>query len=116
MLKLFKAIGIRKNLTSFVLKNKMSQISQFKFCHHKVNEDEQNYKYNSLTLVRKPAPSFKGTAWWNNDFKQISLDDFKGKWVCLFFYPLDFTFVCPTEIVDFNSKSEDFAKNSIYIY
>ncbi len=64
----------------------------------------------SLTLVRKPAPEVKGTAWWNNEFKQISLDTFQGKWVCLFFYPLDFTFVCPTEIVDFNTKSEEFAK------
>ena len=66
----------------------------------------------SLTLVRKPAPGFQGMAWWNNEFKNISLDTFNGKWVCLFFYPLDFTFVCPTEIVDYNSKSEEFAKLS----
>jgi alkyl hydroperoxide reductase subunit AhpC len=64
----------------------------------------------SLTIIRKPAPEFKGTAWWNNEFKQISLDTFQGKWVCLFFYPLDFTFVCPTEIVDFDLKSEEFSK------
>lgn len=67
---------------------------------------------SSLTLVRKPAPEFKGTAFWNNEFKPISLDTFNGKWVCLFFYPLDFTFVCPTEIVDFNTKAEEFAKLS----
>jgi len=67
---------------------------------------------HSLTLVRKPAPAFQGTAWWNNEFKPISLDSFNGKWVCLFFYPLDFTFVCPTEIVDYNNKSEEFAKLS----
>ncbi len=66
----------------------------------------------SLTLVRKPAPEYKGTAWWNNEFKPISSESFTGKWVCLFFYPLDFTFVCPTEIVDFNTKAEEFAKLS----
>ncbi len=67
---------------------------------------------SSLTLVRKPAPEFKGTAFWNNEFKPISLDSFNGKWICLFFYPLDFTFVCPTEIVDYNNKAEEFAKLS----
>ena len=49
--------------------------------------------------VRKPAPSFKGMAYWNKKFGEISLEQFKGKYVVLFFYPLDFTFVCPTEIV-----------------
>jgi len=45
-------------------------------------------------------------------FKEISLSDFKGKWVVLFFYPLDFTFVCPTEIVQFSEMHEAFAKHS----
>ena len=48
---------------------------------------------------------------WNKDaFKKISLDDYKGKYVVLFFYPLDFTFVCPTEIKAFNDKAEEFRK------
>lgn len=64
------------------------------------------------TLVRRQAPNFKGTAWWNDDFKTVSLESFKGKWVCLFFYPLDFTFVCPTEIVDFSARADEFAKLS----
>jgi len=54
------------------------------------------------TLVQKPAPDFKADALLGEDFKQVSLADFKGKWVCLFFYPLDFTFVCPTEITAFD--------------
>lgn len=41
-------------------------------------------------------------------FKTIKLADYKGKWVCLFFYPLDFTFVCPTEIVSFNKDLGEF--------
>uniref|UniRef100_A0A8C4QVK7 Thioredoxin-dependent peroxide reductase, mitochondrial n=1 Tax=Eptatretus burgeri TaxID=7764 RepID=A0A8C4QVK7_EPTBU len=45
------------------------------------------------------APFFRGTAVLNGNFNEISLDDYKGKYLVLFFYPLDFTFVCPTEII-----------------
>ena len=54
---------------------------------------------HSKAVVRKPAPAFKGMSYWNNKFQEISLEQFKGQYVVLFFYPLDFTFVCPTEIV-----------------
>lgn len=62
----------------------------------------------SAPLVQKPAPDFKGTAVQNNDFKEISLKDYKGKYVVLFFYPLDFTFVCPTEIIAFSDRVKEF--------
>lgn len=61
-------------------------------------------------LVTQPAPEFKGTAVINGDFKDISLADYKGKYLVLFFYPLDFTFVCPTEILAFNDRVDDFRK------
>ncbi len=70
-------------------------------------------------LVGNKAPEFKGTAVVGGDaatmspenaFKQISLADYKGKWVILFFYPLDFTFVCPTEIEEFGKYYEEFKK------
>ena len=51
--------------------------------------------------VGAPAPYFKAESYVNGQFKEVSLTDYKGKWVCLFFYPLDFTFVCPTEIRSF---------------
>jgi alkyl hydroperoxide reductase subunit AhpC len=44
----------------------------------------------------------------DHQFPTVKLSDFAGKWVCLFFYPLDFTFVCPTEIVAFNKALGDF--------
>lgn len=44
----------------------------------------------------------------DDQFKDVKLSDYKGKWVCLFFYPLDFTFVCPTEIVAFNKGLGEF--------
>ena len=52
-----------------------------------------------------PAPNFKATAYTKGEFKTLSLEDFKGKYVVLFFYPLDFTFVCPTEILAFSEKA-----------
>uniref|UniRef100_A0A8C4U4Y0 Thioredoxin-dependent peroxide reductase, mitochondrial n=1 Tax=Falco tinnunculus TaxID=100819 RepID=A0A8C4U4Y0_FALTI len=58
--------------------------------------------------VTQHAPFFKGTAVVNGEFKELSLDDFKGKYLVLFFYPLDFTFVCPTEIVAFSNKANEF--------
>lgn len=60
------------------------------------------------TLVGRKAPEFKADALIGEDFKTISLTDFKGKWVCLFFYPLDFTFVCPTEITAFDTAYKSF--------
>ncbi len=65
-----------------------------------------------MSLVTKSAPDFKATAvmpdgTFKEDFK---LSDYKGKWVVLFFYPLDFTFVCPTEILAFSNAKAEFDK------
>ncbi|XP_059484987.1 peroxiredoxin-2-like [Neocloeon triangulifer] len=59
-------------------------------------------------VVQKPAPDFKGVAVVNGDFKDIKLADYKGKYLVLFFYPLDFTFVCPTEIIAFSDRIKEF--------
>jgi alkyl hydroperoxide reductase subunit AhpC len=67
-------------------------------------------------LVQQPAPDFKSQAVMpNKEFKQISLSDYKGKYVLLFFWPLDFTFVCPTEIVAFSDRNEEFVKLGVQI-
>ncbi|XP_072513175.1 peroxiredoxin-2 [Salminus brasiliensis] len=60
--------------------------------------------------IGKPAPQFKATAVVNGEFKEIQLSDYRGKYVVFFFYPLDFTFVCPTEIISFSEKVEEFRK------
>lgn len=64
--------------------------------------------------IGKVAPHFKAQAWVSssNEFKELSLDTYKNKWLLLFFYPLDFTFVCPTEIVDFSNKAKHFRENN----
>ena len=59
-------------------------------------------------FVRKPAPDFAGTAVVDMQFQQLKLSDYKGKYLVLFFYPLDFTFVCPTEIIAFNDALPEF--------
>ncbi|XP_072935514.1 peroxiredoxin 2 isoform X1 [Epargyreus clarus] len=68
-------------------------------------------RFNKMPLqLTKPAPQFKTTAVVNGEFKDVSLSDYKGKYVVLFFYPLDFTFVCPTEIIAFSERADDFRK------
>ncbi len=61
-------------------------------------------------LVGRKAPEFKADAVVNGKFESVSLTDYKGKYVILFFYPLDFTFVCPTELHAFQEKLEQFKK------
>lgn len=61
-------------------------------------------------FVGQPAPEFTIDAVVNGEFSKVSLSDYKGKYVVLFFYPLDFTFVCPTEIIAFSEASDEFAK------
>lgn len=68
----------------------------------------QMHTHMSGVNVQHPAPQFQGTAVVNNDFKEIKLSDYKGKYLVLFFYPLDFTFVCPTEIIAFSDRADEF--------
>merc|ERR1712216_715715 len=61
-------------------------------------------------LVGNPAPGFSAEAVFDQEFINVTLDQYKGnKYVVLFFYPLDFTFVCPTEITAFSDRYEEFS-------
>ena len=64
--------------------------------------------------VGEPAPGFALDAWVGTEpgkeFRQITLEEYRGKWVILFFYPMDFTLVCPTEIKGFNDALSQFEK------
>jgi peroxiredoxin (alkyl hydroperoxide reductase subunit C) len=68
-------------------------------------------------FVGEEAPEFKATAVMaDNTFKNdFQLSDFKGKYVLLFFYPLDFTFVCPSEIIAFNKKLDEFKSRNVEV-
>ncbi|NQV08963.1 redoxin domain-containing protein [Candidatus Woesearchaeota archaeon] len=63
-----------------------------------------------MVNINEKAPEFTEDAYINNDVKKISLADYKGKWVVLFFYPADFTFVCPTELGELADNYEEFKK------
>jgi peroxiredoxin (alkyl hydroperoxide reductase subunit C) len=63
-------------------------------------------------IVGLAAPDFTATAVVDQEFKEISLSQYHGKYVVLFFYPLDFTFVCPTEITAFSDRYADFSSRN----
>jgi len=58
--------------------------------------------------VGSTVPDFTLDAYYKGNFSKVSLGDYKGKWKLLFFYPLDFTFVCPTEIIELSDKAAEF--------
>lgn len=67
-------------------------------------------------MVGKPAPEFTLKGYCNDTFASYSLRDYRGTWVILVFYPLDFTFVCPTEIKGFAKQYEEFKKEDAEIF
>ena len=67
---------------------------------------------NGCLRVGQMAPDFTATAVVDQEFKEISLSQYRGKYVVLFFYPLDFTFVCPTEITAFSDRYADFSSKN----
>lgn len=66
-----------------------------------------------MTMVGQPAPEWTATAYVKGQEKKVSSKDYKGKWHVLYWYPLDFTFVCPTEIKGFQSLTDEFADDKI---
>lgn len=69
-----------------------------------------------MSLINREIVDFKVQAFVNNEFKEITKKDVLGKWSVFFFYPADFTFVCPTELEDLASKYEEFKKIGCEIY
>lgn len=65
--------------------------------------------------INKQAPKFSAEAYHNGEIKKINLDDYKGKWVVLFFYPADFTFICPTELGDLADKYEELKNMNVEV-
>ncbi len=67
-------------------------------------------------LVQQEAPDFAAQAVMEDgSFKQVELSDYRGQYVLLFFYPLDFTFVCPTEIIAFSDRAAEFKAAGVQI-
>ena len=69
-----------------------------------------------MSMINKEVSNFTVQAYQDNGFKTVSKDDILGKWSVFFFYPADFTFVCPTELEDLANKYEDFKAAGCEIY
>ncbi|MDR1345975.1 MAG: peroxiredoxin [Bacteroidales bacterium] len=67
-------------------------------------------------IINSQMPEFKVQAYQNGDFKTITSNDIKGKWAIFFFYPADFTFVCPTELADMADKYAKFKEMGVEVY
>jgi peroxiredoxin (alkyl hydroperoxide reductase subunit C) len=68
------------------------------------------------SIVGKPLPAFKVNACTNGEFSTVDSNSLKGKWSVLLFYPLDFTFVCPTEILAYDAAADRFKKLGAEVY
>lgn len=69
-----------------------------------------------MSMINKEVGDFKANAFFNDEFKTVSKSDISGKWSVFFFYPADFTFVCPTELEDLAEKYEKFKEIGCEIY
>lgn len=68
------------------------------------------------SIINSTVPEFKVQAYHNGKFVTVTNEDLKGKWAIFFFYPADFTFVCPTELVDMVDKYDRFKAMGVEIY
>ena len=69
-----------------------------------------------MSLINTEVKPFKATAYHNGEFVEVTQDSLKGKWSVVFFYPADFTFVCPTELGDLADNYAEFEKLGVEIY
>ncbi|MGH2290632.1 redoxin domain-containing protein, partial [Pseudomonas capeferrum] len=69
-----------------------------------------------MPIINSQVKPFNATAFHNGEFVQVSEADLKGKWSVVFFYPADFTFVCPTELGDLADNYAEFQKHGVEIY
>ncbi|KAL1925470.1 uncharacterized protein VTP21DRAFT_353 [Calcarisporiella thermophila] len=74
------------------------------------NDSDGSWDDCYVAQVQHPAPYWKAKAVVDGEFKVINLNDYKGKFLVMLFYPADFTFVCPTELIAFNDRLEEFKK------
>ena len=63
-----------------------------------------------MPIINRSVPAFSAQVYHNEEFRAVTEKDLLGKWSVFFFYPADFTFVCPTELGDLADKYEEFQK------
>src|SRR5207249_1860598 len=76
---------------------------------------KEETQMSQLSLISQPEPTWRASAYVRGDEKVLSSDDYAGKWHVLYWYPLDFTFVCPTEIKGFQSLLGEFEDDGVHV-
>ncbi|KAL1463731.1 hypothetical protein WDU94_015457 [Cyamophila willieti] len=111
---IFQYILLLKVLLLFVFGSNISQELYTECCQNSevgfLSDPSAQRDQATRAVICKPAPYWQGTAVVNGKIKEMKLTDFLGKYVVFFFYPLDFTFVCPTEVLALNERIKDFQK------
>ena len=69
-----------------------------------------------MSMINKQIEDFKVQAYQDGEFKEVTLEDVKGKWAVFFFYPADFSFVCPTELADIQDHYAQFQEMGCEVY
>ena len=69
-----------------------------------------------MSIINSHVPSFSATAFHEGDFTPVSDEDLRGRWAILFFYPADFTFVCPTELADLADHYDELQAMGVEVY
>jgi len=99
------ALKRSNNILNAAVASQQQQQHQQQQCRQHLHTSTTNH----AAFVTQPAPDFKGTAVSpSGEFTQVQLSDYKDKYLVFFFYPLDFTFVCPTEIIAFSDRIQEF--------
>jgi len=80
------------------------------------NTNENTTTTTTIPLVGNKAPEFTVTGVQNGQFNEYTLPNTNGRWTLLLFYPLDFTFVCPTEIIAFSNRTAEFKELGVDVY
>ena len=68
-----------------------------------------------MVAILQKAPDFRAPALIGSEYGEVALSEYLGKWVLLFFYPLDFTFVCPTEILELSRREPELAAMGVKV-
>lgn len=98
----------------FINREKQSIRGSLKTIVRKFTSDDTEHQA-SRALIGRKAPNFKATAVFGDECKEIQLSEYEGKYVLLFFYPLNFTFVCPTELHAFQERLSEFKKRGVEV-
>ncbi len=109
------AVKINVILSIYLKKQQIEELLCV-FKHVDTNPLSQMKEEISMSFIGKEVVDFKVQCYQDNEFKEVTKEDILGKWSVFFFYPADFTFICPTELSDLADKYDEFKEDGCEIY